>query len=505
MITVFCEKALWEEIKDIVYFDYPIREWVSFADSFTMRPSSSANHLIVDDGYIRFPVDWQNAMPPYLLPEGVMFTTDGLMALVMLKLGEFENSLGLAAAFPTLKSELQMIMDLMNGGPVDPNLISVETYQEYDDYRLMHNHAIVRHYGNASDLAKIEYFYRDAISSAPSEELAAFTAFHFFNYLFDQGRFDEAKSQLGRIVLSDVSQEGKMKLQASLAHLQTTLLSPPYQEDQLESLKDKLWQCVTFYDIHGFKIEEAQCLLDAGFIAGISESFSEALGYYTKAVKLFEGEGMEEFSYQALLQKARLLTIWAQKGNPQFYKPAMEAYQGASRFFTKEYFPLAYAEIQENLGIIYSEIPDEAKKKSVWAAVSASSFAEALTIFTKEEFPSDYARVCSHYGNALMKYPQAVRSDNFVKALSFFQEALSIRNADEYPVERSITLLNYLEACWNADNSADENNPGRLFEMQVRINELIEINAGEDFVREARIHQEKINQLKSIISGESQP
>jgi tetratricopeptide (TPR) repeat protein len=211
---------------------------------------------------------------------------------------------------------------------------------------------------------------------------------------------------------------------------------------------------------------------------------------------------MEEFRFQALLQKARLLTTWAQNANPQFYKPAMDAYQQASRFFTREYFPMAYAEIQENLGIIYSEIPDEAKKKSVWAAVSASSFLEALSIYTKEEFPHDYARVCTHYGNALMKYPQAVRSDNFVKALSYFQEALSVRDAHNYPVERSITLINYLEACWNADNSQDENNPGRLFEMQQRIDELMEMNAGDVFIQEARVHQEKLNQLRAIIAAE---
>jgi tetratricopeptide (TPR) repeat protein len=504
MIKLFCEKALWEKIKDAVYFDFTIKEWVSFADIQTMRPSANANHLIVENGSITCPVDWQNAMPPYILPDNIPFKEDILMALVMLRLGEFDHTLQLSASSPALKPELKIIMDLMIGGPIDPNLISVETYQEFDDYRLMHNHAIVRHYGDATDLSKMEYYYREAIDSSPSEEYAAFSAFHYFNFLFDQGRFEEAESQLRRIVLPDVSQEGKMKLQASLAHLHTTLLSPPYDEEHLNSIKELLWQCITFYDIHGFKIEEAQCLLDAGFIASISKSFSEALGYFTNAVKLFQDEEMEEFAYQALLQKARLLTTWAQHGNPQFYKPAIEAYQQASKFFKKEYFPLAYAEIQENLGIIYSEIPDEAKKKSVWAAVSASSFTEALTIFTKEEFPLDFARVCTHYGIALMKYPQAVRTDNFVKALSYFQEALSVRTADEYPLERSITLLNYLEACWNADNSSDENNPGRLHEMQMRINEVIEINAGEEFVQEARTHQEKLNQLKSIISGEGE-
>lgn len=500
MIKVFCEKAFWDTIKDAVFFEFKIQDWVVFADILTMKASSTADNLIIEKGYISFPVDWQNTMPPYLLPEKIFFKEDVFMALVMLRLGEVEKALYLVRNEPSIKNELVFISNLILGEPIDPQMLSVETYQAFDDYRLMHNHAVIRHYGQVPDIAQIEYYYKDAIISAPSEEYAAFSALHYFNYLFDEGRFAEAEGELRKIHLAEVPQEGKMKIQASLAHLLTQLLSPPYDETSLSELKDKLWQCVTYYDIHGFRIEEAQCLLDAGFIASITESFAEALGYYTKAIKIFGEEGMEEFRFQALLQKARLLTTWAQNGNPQFYKPAMDAYQQASRFFTKEYFPLAYAEIQENLGIIYSEIPDEAKKKSVWAAVSASSFLEALSIYTKEEFPHDYARVSTHYGNALMKYPQAVRSDNFVKALSYFQEALSVRDAQNFPVERSITLLNYLEACWNADNSQDENNPGRLFEMQVRINELIEMNAGEDFIQEAQIHQEKLNHLRAIIT-----
>nr|MBI1232034.1 hypothetical protein [Cytophagales bacterium] len=502
MIRIFCTKDFWDEIKDATYFGFSIQEWVAFSDISEMKPSATSNHLIVDSGYISFPVDWQNAMPPYLLPEAIMFKEHVLMALVMLRLGELEKSLELLATEPGLGSEVEIICKLMTGEPVDPNLLSVETYKEFDDYRLMHNHAIVRQYGNSQQVDKLEYYYQEAVSSAPTEEFAAFSAFHYFNYLFDLGKFAEAEAQLTKIHRKEVSQEGRMKLQASLSHLYTSQLTPPYDTDHLDAIKDNLWQCVSFYEIHGFKIEEAQCLLDAGFIAGIADSFAEALGYYTKAVKLFQEEGMEEFSYQALLQKARLLTSWAQHGNPQFYRAAMDAYQQASRFFKKEYFPLAYAEIQENLGVIYSEIPDEAKKKSVWAAVSASSFLDALSIFTKESFPYDYARVCNHYGNALMKYPQAVRSDNVVKALSYFQEALAIRNAAEFPVERSLTLLNYLEACWNADNSHDEKNPGRLFEMQGRITELLDINAGPDFIEEALRHQEKLDQLKAIIAIE---
>lgn len=502
MIKVFCETAYWNTIKEFSFYGYRLEEWVAHGDIALTKPSASAANLLIEEGYIAAAIDWQGMMPPYLLQEKILFKPEILMALVMLRLGELEKALELLDGEATLRAEVEFIAKLMSGEAIDPKILSVETYQEFDDYRLMHNHAVVRHYGNVQDQKQLEYFYKEAVLSAPGEEYAAFSAFHYFNYLFDNGRFEEAEGILRKIHLPEVSSDAKMKLQASLAHLHTQQLSPPYDIVAMEELKDKLWQCLTYYEIHGYKIEEAQCLMDAGQIATISESFAEALGYYTKAIKLFDSEGMEEFTCQAQLKKGSLLTVWAQKGNPQFFKPAMESYQAASRFFTKEYFPLAYAEIQENLGIIYSEIPDEAKKKSIWAAVSASSFLEALSVFTKEEFPYDYARVCNHYGIALLKYPQAVRSDNHVKALSYFQDALEIRDAENFPIERSLTLLNYLEACWHADNSFDEANPGRLYDMQTKVDELINIQAGDEFIQEARAHQAKLDKLKELLAEE---
>ena len=45
--------------------------------------------------------------------------------------------------------------------------------------------------------------------------------------------------------------------------------------------------------------------------------------------------------------------------------------------------PDIFAEIQHQLGRVYAEIPDEVKKKGIWAAVSVSSFTEALNFYNK--------------------------------------------------------------------------------------------------------------------------
>jgi tetratricopeptide (TPR) repeat protein len=198
--------------------------------------------------------------------------------------------------------------------------------------------------------------------------------------------------------------------------------------------------------------------MDASQVANFNESFSEALGYISKAADLLRKEDQPELLAQVQMRKGTLLYTWAQQGNIQFYKGAMEALQEAAKVFTREAAPQQFADIQHLLGIIYSEIPDEAKKKGVWAAVSSSSFKEALNFFTKEQYPYEYATICNHYANAYIKYPASRNSDNVAKSLEMFNQALEIRTAERYPMERALTLLNYVEASWYADNGQDELN-----------------------------------------------
>jgi len=144
-------------------------------------------------------------------------------------------------------------------------------------------------------------------------------------------------------------------------------------------------------------------------------------------------------------------------------------------------------------------LPDEVKKKSIWAAVSHSAFLEALSIFNKETMPYQYAMVCNSLGNALTKYPTAIHSDNFEKALFYYNEALEIRNATHFPFERSLTLLNYLEAAWHADNSGNEMNPQRFDDMWAKAEEVILINADPQLVTDAKDHQYKLTKLKDLM------
>lgn len=104
-------------------------------------------------------------------------------------------------------------------------------------------------------------------------------------------------------------------------------------------IKQTLWEVLQYYERGQNYIQTALLLIDASQIANYSDSFSESLGYISRAVQLLEQENVPELVANAQYRKATLLYTWAQNGNPQFFRPAMDAYQQAVKVFTKENTP----------------------------------------------------------------------------------------------------------------------------------------------------------------------
>ncbi|MEO0731370.1 MAG: hypothetical protein AAFZ52_00940, partial [Bacteroidota bacterium] len=236
--------------------------------------------------------------------------------------------------------------------------------------------------------------------------------------------------------------------------------------------------------------------LDAGTICHYDESWSEGLGYLSRAITLLEDQDAPALLADAHLRKGTLLFSWAQQDNPQFYRKAAEALQRAARTFNREQAPLIYADIQQRLGLIYADMPDEEKKKGMWAAVSSTAFQEALAIFDRDQHPAQYATTCNHYGNALVKYPAAKLTDNVEKALFYYQEALDLRPAETMPLARSLTLLNYLEGQWHLGMPEDTYDARRVAEMQGMAEEVIGLAATPGLIGEAEAHLRRLELLR---------
>lgn len=500
MLSIYAPTEYHSRLKDIINREERLDELVAIIDHLKERPIPSADNLIIRKGEIGILIDWYNIQAPYLLPENIDLTAEHLLALIFARLNNFEKVHEyLQPSNPTLLLELDFINRLQQGIPVSPEEL-VSQYSPFEEYRLMHNHAILRHYAAASgsfNLDQTMYFYSEALEIAPNEEYRAFTAKHLATLLIDVGQPENSARLMEAALQTGLSKEAILELQQTLCQAWIQQLTIPYDRALLEKLKSTLWKVLQSYEKQNRTRETALLLLDAGIVANYDESWSESLGYFNQAIQLFEKEELPEFAANAQYRKGILLFTWAKKGNPQFFRAAAETFQEAVKVFTRMEAPEVYADIQHHLGMIYAEIPAEQKKKSIWAAVSSTAFQEALEIYTKEHYPYEYATVCNHYGNALTKYPKARLSDNFEKAIFYYQEALRIRTPQSYPMERCLTLLNYLEAQWFLGMPEDHFDEARFTDMIQKANEVLSLTDDTDLTNEAKRHLEQLSKLKA--------
>jgi tetratricopeptide (TPR) repeat protein len=503
MLSIYAPTKYHEQLTQIIQKEERLDELVDIVNILVAEPRPDSSSLIIANGEIEFPIDWYNTQPPFLFPELTPLNEANLLGIIFARLNNFEKAHEyLQKANPSLFLELDFMNRLQLGMAINPDEL-VSQYSPFEEYRLMHNQAILRHYASAEedfDLDKTIYFYGEALQAAPDDEYRAFTARHFALLFIDLEQPEKAARILNIANHLRLSPVAHTEIRYALCQAWLQQLTVPYDLKLLSDLQKMLKVVVQEYEEQKRNISIAMVLTDAGIVANYSESWSESLGYFNRAIAIFESENLPELAANVQYRKGTLLFTWAKNGNPQFYRPAAEAFQLASRVFSRESAPEQHADIQHHLGMIYAEFPDEEKKKSLWAGLSATAFQEALGIYRKEYFPYEYAAVCNHYGNALTKYPEAKLSDNIAKAITFYQEALQIRTAERFPLERSLTLLNYLEAQWHLNMPEDIFDEKRYLDMVEKANEVKTLNMDQKVIAEADQHLKRLSQLKAAYS-----
>ena len=496
MVTIFATTDKQESILQVIGKVPRLDELVSVTPIEELGSTTRQADLIADSHSLRIPLTWDNSLPPYLLPAEMKWEEEVLMGLIFHLLENDQKSWEYLNGKPIYK-EIENQNKFKYGIPIsEANPLPTE-------YRDTHNQAVLMHYGllPCTGVEQVLECYQTAISLAPSGEEAAFTLRELAILQLDLGQLSVAASTLSQAYEAAISDEALHAIRLQEVKVLIQQLGVPLDEGRIEQLKQILWESLTYYEAQEKPVQVGLLLLDATQVASLSESYAEALGYIQRAHSIFEEEGMIELAAQAMLQKGLLLGTWAQNGNPQFFKPAIESYQKALYVYSKEAQPAVFADIQHKLGVLYAEMPDEHKKRGIWAGVSAASFQEALNFYGKEAYPYEYASICNNFANAYLKFPPAIHSDNYVKALHYYQEALEIRTKN-YPYERAITLLNYLEASWNVGNDPSSFNQARFDDMIKKAEEVIELVEDGDMIQAAHQHIENLKQLKVIVEKE---
>lgn len=450
--------------------------------------------IVVEEETITVNLLWKNDVPPVLFNE-YKFSQQALLGIIYSLLGNAEAAFDLLKEIPQLVSAANLLNALQNG-----YTLHEEQFNNSNDYIALHNHAVALHYGlwqKPVSETIIHNAYVTAIENAPTLLYKAYTVKHYVILLMDAGHYPKAQHILNILTTEGLSKEAITEINALKSSILLQTSPPIAAGEDLQQLKTLLSQNLDYYEAGGRDIEVAETLYNAAYVALLESNFSAATGYINRSIALYRENEIPELEAQAQLRKARILTKWSQSGNPQFYRGIIQAYQEAMKVFTRTDAPQVFADIQHQLGIVYAEIPDEVKKKGIWASVSVASFNEALSFYNKIDYPYQFGIICNNLGDAYTKFPKAMYADNYDKSLAWFREALDVFVKDAYPAERTETLLNYINSSWYAVNNIDFN-AERYDDMQDRLQEVININFNNSAVMEAKQHILKLEELKAM-------
>lgn len=485
-----------------------LEELVAVQQTDEVLPGIS-NAIYINENRIHVRPDWLDSRPAIAFPSEIPFNKNYFLGMVFGMLGNEEKYPQYFTGYPALLYIFDLITDITKGniadGAMEKILKRTAFAHPFENYAFNHNVAIALNYGQFSSeivAEAIEAHYADALELAFEPSYKAYTLKYYATFLIDNGESLAAMKLLDEQTFKDPQEYPHFSLERVWCQAAMTQMKFPYDEGLMENLKHRLWNTLQFFDGRGHKTVAAFLWMDAATIANLSNSYAEALGYINKAVVYFKEEGQEEMEAQAQLTRGRIFHDWSQSGNPQFYRSALEAYQQALRIFKKEDAPAVFADIHHQLGVIYAELPDENKKRSIWAALSATSFNEALEYYNKVDFPYEFGMICNNFANAYTKYPQGKRTDNFEKALNYYEEALSVRSAAQYPAERAVTLLNFLEASWKVGNPEEGFNTERFNDMAIKANEIKTLTGDDQLVQETDKHLQMLEALERETAGE---
>lgn len=499
MVRIYAPIELWNTLVEGLKQYQIAEELMEWKDVHAEEPIPDGRSLVILNNRISKPPNWFNTTAPVLFPE-MFFDLKLLAGFIFLTLKKGEDAMQLFANQPTTLKALYQFIGISNGYEFGKPIP-----EEDMTFMVQFNQAVTFQYGLFDErptIALITEAYENTFNLPASENEHAFALKHYGILLNDSQQYDICAEKISLwLDQHTLHEHGLNDLRWIRCQARLKMIALPYDEKQITAIKQEIWQVLGYYEKHERKVEQAQVLFEASFIASINESFAEALGYLNKAIEIFASNQLDEFLPEAQLRKGYLLYSWAQNGQPQFFRAAKDAFMEALKSYTRDDAPQIFAEIHHYLGIIYSEIPDEVQKKSIWAGVSVSSFKEALSYYNKIDYPYEFAQICNHFGNAFTKFPVAALGDNFEKALNWYREALDIRTADEYPLERCLTLNNYINAAWYAGNPGDGWNEERWHDMWEKVQELKTLAPNEELIGIANEWIDALIQAKAQMKG----
>jgi tetratricopeptide (TPR) repeat protein len=121
---------------------------------------------------------------------------------------------------------------------------------------------------------------------------------------------------------------------------------------------------------------------------------------------------------------------------------AMAAYQRALRTFERSRHPREFAIIQNNLATAYLALPAPGESGRMREKLAVDAFEEGLRAVTLAEHPLEYAMLQNNLANALQYAESGDATENRLRALDAYDEALKVRTRIAAPGAYANTIAN---------------------------------------------------------------
>jgi tetratricopeptide (TPR) repeat protein len=131
---------------------------------------------------------------------------------------------------------------------------------------------------------------------------------------------------------------------------------------------------------------------------------------------------------------------------------AIACYESALHIYTEQKFPQRWADVMNNLGVAWSDLPAGSRSGNLTKAIAC--FEAALRVLTLKDSPQGWARGQQNLGAAWWAFPTGDETANLTKAIAYYDAALRVYTEQDFPQDWA-RLLNSLGSAWDGLPTGD--------------------------------------------------
>jgi len=168
----------------------------------------------------------------------------------------------------------------------------------------------------------------------------------------------------------------------------------------------------------------------------IVENLNQAIRYYNNALSILSKEEYcEEWANVHMNLAAtyyKLGTLGHSESAENFEKAIDYAKNALEIYDDPDTYPVKWAGLQHNLGVIYSDRRKENPANNIESAINYLE--QALTVRTKEKFSYDWADTSKNLGGIYNQRKRGDKQANLRKGIVYCEQALEVFTLEKYPV-----------------------------------------------------------------------